>query len=53
MSGLDSPYWDHFGAAYMLWAFQRVMFGEVDKPENDASATVMGAKWRIWFRSLF
>jgi NADH-quinone oxidoreductase subunit M len=22
------------GAAYMLWAFQRVMFGELDKPEN-------------------
>jgi NADH-quinone oxidoreductase subunit M len=23
------------GAAYMLWAFQRVMFGELDKPENE------------------
>ncbi|MBI3329584.1 MAG: NADH-quinone oxidoreductase subunit M [Nitrospinae bacterium] len=22
------------GAAYMLWAYQRVMFGELDKPEN-------------------
>ncbi|HYY15842.1 MAG TPA: NADH-quinone oxidoreductase subunit M, partial [Gammaproteobacteria bacterium] len=22
------------GAAYMLWAYQRVMFGEIDKPEN-------------------
>jgi NADH-quinone oxidoreductase subunit M len=22
------------GAAYMLWAFQRVMFGDLDKPEN-------------------
>jgi NADH-quinone oxidoreductase subunit M len=22
------------GAAYMLWAFQRVMFGELNKPEN-------------------
>jgi NADH-quinone oxidoreductase subunit M len=22
------------GAAYMLWTYQRVMFGELDKPEN-------------------
>jgi len=22
------------GAAYMLWLFQRVMFGDLDKPEN-------------------
>ncbi len=24
------------GAAYMLWLFQRMMFGELDKPENQA-----------------
>ncbi len=24
------------GAIYMLWAYQRVMFGELDKPENKA-----------------
>ena len=24
------------GAIYMLWAYQRVMFGQLDKPENKA-----------------
>jgi NADH-quinone oxidoreductase subunit M len=30
------------GAAYMLWAFQRVMFGELDKPENVRISDVNG-----------
>jgi NADH-quinone oxidoreductase subunit M len=24
-----------FGAAYMLWMFQRVMFGKITRPENE------------------
>jgi NADH-quinone oxidoreductase subunit M len=30
------------GAAYMLWAFQRVMFGELDKPENTRISDLNG-----------
>jgi NADH-quinone oxidoreductase subunit M len=30
------------GAAYMLWAFQRVMFGELDKPENQRLSDCSG-----------
>jgi NADH-quinone oxidoreductase subunit M len=30
------------GAAYMLWAFQRVMFGELDKPENTGVSDCTG-----------
>jgi NADH-quinone oxidoreductase subunit M len=30
------------GAAYMLWAFQRVMFGELDKPENTRMSDANG-----------
>jgi NADH-quinone oxidoreductase subunit M len=30
------------GAAYMLWAFQRVMFGELDKPENARISDING-----------
>jgi NADH-quinone oxidoreductase subunit M len=30
------------GAAYMLWLFQRMMFGPVDKPENQALSDVNG-----------
>jgi NADH-quinone oxidoreductase subunit M len=30
------------GAAYMLWAFQRVMFGELDKPANQRLSDCSG-----------
>jgi NADH-quinone oxidoreductase subunit M len=30
------------GAAYMLWAFQRVMFGELDKQENERLSDCSG-----------
>jgi hypothetical protein len=34
------------GAAYMLWLFQRTMFGKVDNPKNEALPDLSAARVR-------
>ncbi|HUB09497.1 MAG TPA: NADH-quinone oxidoreductase subunit M [Myxococcales bacterium] len=35
------------GAVYMLWMYQRVFFGKVEKPANEAIADLSGREWAV------
>ena len=39
-----------WGAVYMLWMFQRVMFGPLDKQENKELKDLIKEKLQSWFR---
>ena len=36
-----------FAAAYLLWALQRMLFGSVDKPENEKLADLSTREWIV------